>query len=246
VAALVEDRLVGTGGAAGYGRDLAWVCMILVDPAHRGRGIGAALTRAVVERLTAFDCVGLDATPAGRPVYARLGFREHRALRRLFRDARAGDIEAILAAEETPRVRPMRDHDLPGVLALDREVFGADRGSLLGWMRARGTNACWIGRSSAGETPSYCLGRPGDHSFQVGPVVATTVETGLALVRAALAGNAGRRVVIDADDRRSDWIAALREVGFEEERPLVRMYRGSAPIAPRADLQLAILGPEFG
>ena len=56
----------------------------------------------------------------------------------------------------------------------------------------------------------------------------------------------GDRIFVDADAQRPDWLAALSDLGFREQRPLVRMYRGGAQAPGRPDLQLAILGPEFG
>jgi GNAT superfamily N-acetyltransferase len=247
VAAIVEDRVVGTGGAACYGDALAWVCMILVDPAYRGLGLGAGLTQAVLDRVRGLESVGLDATPAGRPVYAALGFAEHGGWRRLFRAP--GTVAAAPAGPSGgASIRGMTEADVPRVAALDRTVFGADRGELLGWMRARAPGSAWvIDGVGVGEDPAaYCFGRPGDHSFQVGPIVAPTVERGRDLLRAALDGVATTRVVVDVMDTREDWRDALRALGFEEERPLTRMYRGAPPAAPRAGWQLAILGPEFG
>ena len=37
-AAVVDGRVVASAGAVVYGDGLAWVCMVLVDPAERGRG----------------------------------------------------------------------------------------------------------------------------------------------------------------------------------------------------------------
>src|SRR3954454_1202123 len=74
VAAERDGRVVGTGGAACWAKRLAWVCMILVDEQEQGRGIGSQLVRAILERVDDMAAVGLDATPAGRPVYERLGF----------------------------------------------------------------------------------------------------------------------------------------------------------------------------
>ena len=70
-----------SGGAVCYGSALAWVCMILVDPEARGHGIGTQIVQGVLDRLTELSTVGLDATPHGQGVYARLGFVETSRLR---------------------------------------------------------------------------------------------------------------------------------------------------------------------
>src|SRR5262245_4994333 len=122
-----DGRVVGTAGAVTYGRDLAWVCMVLVDGAERGHGLGTALVEQVLERLGGFEAVGLDATPQGRPVYARLGFSDAYDLARWAAD----EVRAKPLNENGTRA--MTEADLGAVLAWDRELFGADRARVLRW-----------------------------------------------------------------------------------------------------------------
>ena len=96
---LLDGRVVASGGAVRYGDALAWICMILVDPDERGHGIGTQIFDEVLVRCEAevragrLRCVGLDATPAGRGIYAQRGFVEGGAPRA---DARgAGGTEGV-------------------------------------------------------------------------------------------------------------------------------------------------------
>jgi hypothetical protein len=41
-------------------------------------------------------------------------------------------------------------------------------------------------------------------------------------------------------------MAAVGALGFREQRPLVRMYRGGGPVPGQPDRQFALFGPEFG
>lgn len=52
------------------------VTSVFVAPQHRGRGLATALMQAVIEeaRRRGHTMVDLEATAAGQPVYARLGF----------------------------------------------------------------------------------------------------------------------------------------------------------------------------
>jgi len=70
-----DREIVGTGVATVSGR-VGWVGTIWVAPALRRRGLGRAITEAVIEELEASGCrtLVLVATEAGRPVYERLGF----------------------------------------------------------------------------------------------------------------------------------------------------------------------------
>src|SRR5688572_11538652 len=75
-AAWDAGRVVGTATTTPYGAELAWVGMVLVDPAYRRRGVATALMGAALDHLRrrGVTTVKLDATPAGRMLYERLGF----------------------------------------------------------------------------------------------------------------------------------------------------------------------------
>ncbi|MFI5184902.1 MAG: GNAT family N-acetyltransferase, partial [Vicinamibacteria bacterium] len=120
-AAVVRDRLVGTTGAVIYGDRLAWVCMVLVDPEERGRGLASRLLAQVLDKLPPVDTVGLDATPRGEPVYAKIGFRASAQLARLEATSPVSGLAVPAPA------RPIDPGDLTAVFAQDREILGADR-----------------------------------------------------------------------------------------------------------------------
>src|SRR4051794_19050706 len=71
----VEGVHAGTTGTCRFG-PLAWVAMVLVEPALRGRGVGTALMRHALDWLDqqGVQTIRLDATPLGEPVYRKLGF----------------------------------------------------------------------------------------------------------------------------------------------------------------------------
>src|SRR5436309_8833391 len=100
-----DDTIVGSGGAVVYGRRLAWVAMILVDPAARRQGIATRLMQDVLARLGAVEVVGLEATPHGAAVYGGLGFTDPGGFARMGRpaDAEAGRSEP--GATVTPPTR---------------------------------------------------------------------------------------------------------------------------------------------
>ncbi|MGH8706288.1 MAG: GNAT family N-acetyltransferase, partial [Burkholderiales bacterium] len=102
----------------------AWVSMVLVLPAHRGRGYATTLLDvALAESEKHHLTLVLDATPAGHEVYAQQGFRDTWGFRRyaLAREpARAEPVAGV-------SVRPLREADWPQLLALDASAFGASR-----------------------------------------------------------------------------------------------------------------------
>jgi len=237
--AVEHGRVVGTAGAARYGSRLAWICMVLVDPAARGRGIGTRLFEEVLGLVDDVEVVGLDATPAGRPVYAKLGFADAAGLLRM------GTSLPAAGRLDPGGAQPLTPARLKAVCALDHEVFGADRGAVLRWALETAPEYAWS-LEEDGVLAGYCFGRHGHHSEHLGPVVARGAQAALRLVSAGLSRARAGRAIVDVPKGQAEWRGTLAALGFEEQRPLTRMYRG-APAGPgQPGLQLAIAGPELG
>jgi GNAT superfamily N-acetyltransferase len=239
IAAVGDGRVVGTGGAVRYGPALGWVCMILVDPESRSHGLGTRVMEEVLRRLDGVAVVGLDATPGGRPVYAKLGFRDARTLARF-------DTRALSAPPPaTSAARAMKAADLAEVLAWDLEAFGADRSAVLHWALGQAPEYAWCASGAAG-LDGYCFGRHGHNADHIGPVVARRPKIAKDLVQACLAAHPGRRFFLDAPREPAEWPGTLAELGFAEQRPFTRMYRGGGQEPGRPAELYAVVGPEFG
>ena len=246
-----EGHIVASGGAVRYGDALAWICMILVDPARRGHGIGTRIFDDVLDRTEALvrtgglRVVGLDATPAGHGIYLQQGFQDAGGIVRM---REGSGLESCSRGQGTiqdltPSVRPLAAEDLADVLAFDRGVFGGDRGAALRWAFASAPDLAWTGRT-AGRT-AYCFGRHGDHSDHVGPVVTEDPALACDLLRACLSRPRKRPLIVDARVEPS-WLATLAGMGFREQRPFTRMYLGAAKPAVQPALEPVVFGPEFG
>ncbi len=124
IVAEVDGEIVGTGVAAFHG-PVAWIGTIWVDRAARGRGLGAALTEAVMDATDQAGCVTqvLVATEIGRPLYERFGFRVQTWYRTMERRG--------LDAPPPPAVRAFATGDLPAMVQLDRTATGEDRSAAL-------------------------------------------------------------------------------------------------------------------
>jgi GNAT superfamily N-acetyltransferase len=121
----VNGQSAGTACYCIFG-SVAWINLVLVDRAQRSRGIGTALLGHVVQALDerGVASIRLDATPLGRPVYARLGFTGEFTLARF---------TGVLPAAGLPAagVEPLSAADLPDVFRLDEAVTGTRREKLL-------------------------------------------------------------------------------------------------------------------
>jgi GNAT superfamily N-acetyltransferase len=246
-AAVNEGRVVGTVAAIRYGEgDLGWIGMALVDPAFRRQGIGRLLLQHAVGRLAVCRATRLDATPAGEALYETMGFIGESRLHRLTHPglpALPDPAEPDLSHRTF--LRPPTEEAWPGILALDRSVFGADRAWLLRALAA-GDPPRALCLVRAGRIEGFCLGRPGANYHQIGPLLAARAEDALVLARAAMRGLHGRPVALDVPDTQSELLRWLSDRGFVPQRPFLRMIRGQPPAPAESDRLFAICGPEFG
>lgn len=237
-----KGKLVASAMALPYG-GFGWVCMVLVAPDWRRKGLATGLMNGVIELLQADGIVpGLDATPDGREVYRRIGFLDIYGLERLI--AKHADIDA-----DTPagiELRVLTDADMDAVAAFDAPVFAGDRAALLRHLRnrqpARATGA-WRDGNLAG----YALARDGRTWTQIGPVIATDSRIAKALIAAAAkAGDGPDGILIDAMDYQTDVVDWLKAGGFEFQRPYIRMLHGiDRPLDTRENV-FCPAGPELG
>lgn len=234
-------EVVGTVTTIAYGTRLAWIGMMLVDPAHRRQGIGESLMKAALEDLEKRDirAIGLDATPMGRPLYERLGFRARSELNRW-----AWNRQASAIAPEPPSRTPGAI-DLKSLLDQDSEVFGADRSALIrSFVETRPER--FVVSSLGASRPDYGLTRPGTVADHIGAWVADE-PTGAAAVLEALVGRSSApRMIADVPSDHPFAGRLLHASGFRIARDLTRMYRGPWETPPLAGDVCAILGPEFG
>jgi GNAT superfamily N-acetyltransferase len=236
-------ELVATALALPYPRDFGWISMVIVDPAYRGLGLATQLMHRCIDTLTARERTPvLDATPAGRVVYERLGFIAAWDYQRWRRVARGAPIDAALPAGLT--LRALSETDLAAVAAFDETAFGAPREPLLRSLYARLPQAAWIVHDGD-AIRGYCLGREGRTAAQIGPVIATNDAIAVRLLAHALAQLDGP-VVVDVPDEHVTLRAALQRAGFAPERTLTRMvYQRADAFGDRA-LTFALAGPELG
>ena len=161
--ALEQDgELIATTTTTSYGRDRAWIGMVITHPDTRGRGHARFLMQTALDYLAARGIrhILLDASEMGRPLYEKLGFKVMYGV-----EVWTGRASSYLG----PRARPLRAADLPAVIALDADVFGVARERILRRVVADSPHLAWvddengqIDRLPAGH------GRPGpDHAGAV-------------------------------------------------------------------------------
>jgi ribosomal protein S18 acetylase RimI-like enzyme len=233
-----NEKVIATVTTINYEKHFSWIGMVLVDSARKRQGIGTRLLHEAFEILDQEQNIKLDATPAGREVYLKLNFVDEYRLSRMYNNAvPAGSLTSS-------SVRQVTENDFPSLLKLDREVFGADRKTVLEWIWKRAPQLAYVTEIN-NHISGYCFGRNGYNYTHIGPVIAENREDAKQVVSAVLANCAGRPVIIDANHD-SDWLQWLSSIGFAEQRQFIRMYRGVNSWPGIPGKQFAILGPEFG
>jgi GNAT superfamily N-acetyltransferase len=233
----LDGAAVGTLATCVFG-SVAWIALVLVDAAVRGRGVGTALMRhalAYLER-QGVRSVRLDATPLGQPVYEKLDFIAQFALAR-YEGIMPGGTNTAGVERGTP------DH-WEDVLRLDRAVTATDRRKLLTRLFTETPDALAVCRRGT-AVHGFVTSRPGANAIQVGPCLATTREAGEALLAHTRWTYAGQRVYIDVPVENRPAVQAVADMGFTVQRPLLRMCRGE-PVQEHVEELWASAGPEKG
>ena len=237
--ASLDGLLVGTTTTTTYGNDLAWVGMVLVDPGCRRRGVATRLMETALSYLEErVSAVKLDATPEGRPVYERFGFRVESLVERWTGTPRAADARDRGCETFEPSMRGE-------LLALDREAFGADRSKLIESLVA---DACGEPMAAAvgGRLTGYALARRGSNAAYIGPLVTTDARQAASLLDGILGQLAGEQVYVDLNTNFERGAQLLAARGFVKQRDLVRMTYGAQSSAASSASVFAIAGPELG
>jgi predicted N-acetyltransferase YhbS len=215
-----DGRVVATGVSVGFG-PTGWIGGIAVLPEARGERLGQALTEAAIAALGERETLLLLASPAGLPIYERLGFQPEGAYR-VF----TGPPQAAPAAQ--PGVRAATPDDYAAIRALDALATGEDRAlavdaGLAGALVAEG---------------GFALRPP----FPARPIVARDPAAGAALLAAVI--EPGLRLA--APVANTPAVAAILAHGAEERPGGVERMRRGAPVAWRPELLWGVFSLFFG
>jgi GNAT superfamily N-acetyltransferase len=238
-----SGRVVATAATLPYGERFAWISMVLVTKTFQRRGIATQLLQRCVDDIVANKRVPvLDATPAGREVYRRMGFEDSWSFQRY----NATDVRVSSRAPLSigTQIHGITDSIWPRLCAYDARAFGADRSGLLASLRRRLPQAALYAERD-GEVIGFLLGRDGRISTQLGPLVAEDDETAIALLAQAFK-SINTRVFIDIADARRDTVDWLSAISFTSQRPLTRMLYRRAQAFDDGRRTYAVVGPEFG
>ena len=209
-----RDGLLVGQGALGAFDGAASIAKMVVANEARGQGIGGAILDALLAeaRQRALSVVGLVATPAGRPLYEKRGFRE------------LGEVVILmgtptLASNEASQSATV--HDVEQCLAVEARYSACSRAAML---RGRSSDASATALSESG----YALATPHERGARVGPIIAAD-ELEARTLTAAIFGSIRGPVRLDVPGEQVGFRAWLRSVGLIEKGVHAEMALGGTP-----------------
>jgi GNAT superfamily N-acetyltransferase len=215
-------QIVSSATRIRYDEQLSWIGMVLTLPEFRGQGLARRLMEHLLNRAVG-SVIRLDASDMGKSLYDSLGFVDECLIERWVRDPQTVGGPGLPPAQID--------------LALDREVFGADRSELL-------LDLARV--SSAGCNTAYAFARPGSNYYFFGPCVAENPADAEELFQWFVGRYGSGATCIDLFPRNPTAAKLARGYGFKPARTLTRMVlRPASPQVPDSRI-IAGAGFEFG
>ena len=212
-------RVVGILTTTPYER-LAFLGAVIVDPDHRGRGVGRILMQTALLYLAASgtETVRLNAYLDVVRFYERLGFHgEYEVVR----------WRGVASPTGAGAVDVAREADLEELVPFDAGFFGASRRPLLERLLQENPATFLVARDGT-RIVGYLVGSPFDGACEIGPwIVAPGHPDAARDLFGALVGVVGpREYSLSGPERNPELARFLAEAGFTEVFHTLRMWWG--------------------
>ncbi|MEO7494669.1 MAG: GNAT family N-acetyltransferase [Massilia sp.] len=228
-----DGEVVGTGLCWKHGERHASLGLIIVSPQHQGKGIGREVMALILAELGERRTL-LNATPAGQPLYARLGFAPIGSVHQ-HQGTMLAAAPAPLAAGE--RIRPLQADDTAALIKLAGRAAGMPRASALAQLF---TIADCNVLERDGEPAGFSIMRRFGRGHAIGPVVAPDSERAMALIADWTGTHAGSFVRIDVTAT-GGLENSLEQIGLAKVDTVTVMARNGQPAPEEAVRQFAII-----
>lgn len=230
------SRLIGSAFVCPQG-DFATIGLVIVSNDYQGQGIGRRLMETALAACEPRTPV-LNATVAGKPLYASQGFVE---FGRVQQHQGQAIVPALVALADGETCRALTADDHAALLALAKAASGLDRRDVLRDLQVEHA----VGIERDGQLRGFALLRPFGRGRCIGPVVAENITQAKHLIGVLLAQvpDTFVRIDIPVTCGLSDWLEAA---GLKNVDTVVQMARGTAPEASQGVHPFALITQAIG
>jgi GNAT superfamily N-acetyltransferase len=233
-----NGRLIGTSFACHQG-DFTSIGLVIVSDEYQGQGIGRRLMDLALETVGARTAM-LNATLAGTPLYAKMGFKEFGLIEQRQGQATEQTLTPLKAGEHC---RALVASDATRLIELANAGSGLDRAAILDDVLPDIEHA--VGIEAGAELQGFALLRPFGRGLCLGPVIAQDPDQARHLIEILLnkVPYAFVRIDIPAICGLAPW---LEEIGLKKVDSVARMSKGAVPAATGGVEQFALVTQAIG
>ncbi len=244
--ATTDMKVIGTITALNYQNKLAWIGMMLVDQHYRGKGISKLLLNTIIKKLDTCKTIKLDATPAGIPVYKKLGFTAEYDISRMVVNSPLANYK-IPPPQDNLSLSVLSQGDLDSIIKFDKIHTGVKRDSLFRFLHNSNKESGFVLKDKS-RVRGFVFSRPGTNFTHAGPVIANNFKSAKILLTSLFQQleKHGHPIVIDILADKIQLNSWLTTIGFKHQRTFTRMYLKSNHTFGNINNHFAICGPEFG
>jgi GNAT superfamily N-acetyltransferase len=215
-----DDELLATVIVICYGTELAWIGMVVTHPDYQRQGLARQMMKVGLNyaKERGIQTVMLDASQMGYPLYVKLGFQP------LYK------IEVFegtaTTSGDTNAARVLVKADIPGIIAMDNQLFGIARPEMIRDLADSGQG--WV-IGDPGNLQGYLITKPSNQSLNIGPWYHQTPEGAGALFKCAIAATQGTNLKVHIPATNIDAKAIVSRYGMAYNRFVTRMILNGEP-----------------
>lgn len=220
-----EENIVSSAAIILYDGGLASIGMVIVHGDFRGMGLGKKVTQRCLEEVQHLNRdTLLIATPDGKPLYEKMGFREVDCVHKFICEKFVPITTGLYPTSYT--IKDYQPSDLPALLNLDKGAFGDKRSKFLR-TRIQQSKTCLVVRDSNKRVIAFGIGVAGPIHLILGPIVAPDNQIAVSLLEKLTYGYEGS-LRIDVPSGHGMFMASLEKCGFHKvSQPPIMIYPSS-------------------
>ncbi|CAM3331658.1 GNAT family N-acetyltransferase [Pseudomonas floridensis] len=236
--ALHNGRLIGSAFACHQG-EFSTIGLVIVSDDYQGKGIGRKLMEMAVGSVPPRTAI-LNATLAGAPLYAKMGFVSFGEVQQRQGQAQLPEPTALKAGEQC---RSLTEADHARIVELANAGTGLDRSAVLSDVFGNLEHAVGVERD--GGLQAVALMRPFGRGLCIGPVIAENAEQARHMIEQLMAKvpYAFVRIDVPSDGGLVDWLEAA---GLKRVDAVACMSMGAVPQPSQGVRQFALITQAIG